>query len=584
MTRLSPTLFSLSLVILSAGLQLNAEDTPTMPNLFESGNMNDFTEQVNPWGGVDAAGNLHGLTSSQIAVDDNGRIGGVDFSPSVAVGDLNGDGLLDLVVADPKGFFWFYANHGTKLQPKFTNGEVMPIWLGSLPKPKGSTEDTNPNHNVGGPTDHLVPRIQLVDFDGDGALDIVAGTFPGLLYYIHNDGSTAQPNFSTPKDLNELKSIPLRSDGRLDCNYLSPFLYDFFQDGRLDLIRGDGTYSANSVFLFRNKGSNAAPVFNESNQIKIIPGMGREHLTPHVVDWNNDGKPDIITGERTGQIEVFLNTSQDPANPTFDQGQKLKFGGKDTFGNFTSVTTGSFSGNPKVPDVIFSNDTGEIFLCRNTGTPGAPKFTLPPEPFKGVNPYPKILVPSSWALGWWDSFYTYTLHGWSEGAPYGVPYEVLEVTNAQKEQGFAPPQGVTWKNALKYELLDRKSVYFKDAYYPKAEDETQQHSIDYTKRVPLDSETDYEVTFWIKGDGVHDVTYAFHGGQTRNPGTDDRDINFFDITKPVSLSSSWSQVDEIVSWNTTNGHQHDSVNFGFSFNFYGQGHLYMADIQVHKKQ
>ena len=42
---------------------------------------------------------------------------------------------------------------------------------------------------------------------------------------------------------------------------------------------------------------------------KIIPGYGREHLTPQVVDWNNDGKPDIICGERAGYVDLFLNTS-----------------------------------------------------------------------------------------------------------------------------------------------------------------------------------------------------------------------------------------------------------------------------------
>ena len=76
-------------------------------------------------------------------------------------------------------------------------------------------------------------------------------------------------------------------------------------------MRGDGTYSANSILLFTNKGSNGDPMFTETDQVKIIPGMGRELLTPIVIDWNNDGKPDILAGERTGQIEFFPNTSLD---------------------------------------------------------------------------------------------------------------------------------------------------------------------------------------------------------------------------------------------------------------------------------
>lgn len=557
---------------------LRAQDTP---NLFANGKMDDFTEQPNPWGGVDANGNLRGLMADQIAVDDNGNIGGAQFSPGIAVGDLNGDGLLDLVVADPKGFFWYFPNRGTKTQPKFTSGEIMPIWLGS--RPRKQDEEATRELNNDGPTDHLVPRINLVDFDGDGKLDLVAGIFPGLLYYIRNTGTSLQAAFSTPRDLSELKAVPLRSDGRLDCNYLSPCLWDWFGTGRFDLIRGDGTYSANSIFLFTNMGSNTDPVFNESHQVKIIPGLGREHLTPQIVDWNNDGKPDIITGERTGQIEVFLNTSEDPSHPTFDQGQKLTFGGRDTFGHFTTVATGSLSGNPKVPDVVFSNDTGEIFLCRNSGAPGAPRFTSPPAPLKGTNPYPKILVPSSWALGGWDSFHPYPLHGWAEGPPWGVPYEILEVTNAQKEPGFQVPQGVTWRNALEYELLEHKGVYFPETYYPQFEDETQKHSIIWTGRVPMKSETDYEVSFWVKGEGVREVSYAFGGGQERFPGTDDRSFNTIKITNPISLTTAWNQIDDTISWQTSNGVRNDTVNFGFQINFYGQGKVYLADVQVHQK-
>jgi hypothetical protein len=543
--------------------------------------MDDFTEQANPWGGVDAGGNLRGLTANQIAVDDNGNIVGAQFSPGIAVGDLNGDGLLDLVVADPKGFFWFFPNSGTKTEPKFTSGEVMPVWLGSRPQKEG--EENSRQLNNDGPVDHIVPRISLVDFDGDGKLDLVAGIFPGLLYYIRNTGTATQPAFSTPQDLSDLKAVPLRRDKRLDCNYLSPCLCDWFGRGRFDLIRGDGTYAANSIFLFTNRGSNTDPVFNESNQVKIIPGLGREHLTPQAVDWNNDGKPDIITGERTGQIEVFLNTSKDPSSPSFDQGQKLILGGSDTFGRFTTVATGSLSGNPKAPDLVFSNDTGEVFFCRNSGAPGTPRFTSPPTVLKGTNPYPKILVSSFWALGGWDSFSPYSLHGWSEGPPWGVPYEILEVTNVQKEPGFELPQGVNWRNALEYKVLEHKSVYFPNSYYPQVEDETQKHTIAWTGHVSMKSETDYEVRFWIKGEGIREVSYAFNAGQLRYPGTNDYSFNSVKITNPSSLSTAWNQVDDTISWRTTNGVRNDPENFGFQINFYGQGKLYLADVHVHQK-
>ena len=581
MTKLFSILPSLLFILGSTDSRLSAQDAAKTPNLLSNGDMLDFTEQPNLWGGADALGNMRVLSSIQFAVDENGRIDRFEFSPSVAVGDLNGDGLRDLVVADPKGFIWFFPNSGTKAQLKFTTGEVMPIWLGGLAKEANQQDDDK--LNIGGATDRLVPRIQLVDFDGDGKLDLVVGTYPGKLFYIHNTGSATQPVFATPKDLGQLKYIPLRSDGRLNCNYLCPFLSDWSKTGRLDLLMGDGTYSANSIYLYTNKGSNAQPIFNELNKNKVVVGFGREQLTPQVVDWNNDGKPDIITGERTGQIEVFLNTSEDPAHPTFDQGQIIKIGNQDTFGQFTTVTTANFSGNPKVPDLIISNNSGEIFLCRNTGTPGAPQFASPPEPIKATNPYPSILVSSSWCLGFYDYHDLYPFHGWADGTPCGVPYEILEVVNAQKEPDFAPPEGVTWKNALEYKLLDRKGVYFTDSYYPVLEDDTQQHGIWLNKTVTLSSETEYQISFWIKSEGVHDASLMFHGDQLLHPGTGDRTHTRVKFKKPISLGANWARVVENVSWNTTYpGREHDPTAFWFHIGFYGQGKLYLSDVEIHK--
>jgi hypothetical protein len=301
-----------------------------------------------------------------------------------------------------------------------------------------------------------------------------------------------------------------------------------------------------------------------------------------VIDWKNNGKPDILTGERTGQIEIFLNTSNDRSDPTFDDGTKLNLGGNDTFGQFTTVTTGSFENTPKVPDIIFSNSTGNVFLCPNTGTPGKPIFGSQPQPLKGTNPYPHILISNSWVLGEWDIYSPYAPHGWSDGAPYGVPYELLKVVNKATEPGFTPPDGVTWKNALKYEKMDHKSVYFPETYYPKQEDETEQHTIAHTTSATLNSDTQYQVSFWLKGDGPHNVSYRLKGHQLLHPGTGDRSGNWIMIDKPVSLDSSWTRVTDTISWATTTENQHDPVGFTFAFHFYGQGDLYISDVELHQ--
>src|SRR5258708_131364 len=83
-----------------------------------------------------------------------------------------------IVLHDSKGYFWVYPNRGTPKKPAFTQGEVIPIWLGE--------ERIDPR--VEG-VDNVVPRIQLLDFDNTKKLDVLAGTYAGKLFHIHNIGS-----------------------------------------------------------------------------------------------------------------------------------------------------------------------------------------------------------------------------------------------------------------------------------------------------------------------------------------------------------------------------------------------------------
>jgi hypothetical protein len=47
------------------------------------------------------------------------------------------------------------------------------------------------------------------------------------------------------------------------------------------------------------------------------------HLVPHVVDWNNDGKKDMLTGQFSGgRITLYVNIGTDEA-PEFGKGEIL---------------------------------------------------------------------------------------------------------------------------------------------------------------------------------------------------------------------------------------------------------------------
>ena len=235
---------SLALVSLVCFLPSFALADNLGPNVLPEGRFENVSPTYVPWAGVDGQNNIHGMEGKQIAVGEDGGIRASTFGPSIAVGDLNGDGKPDLVLADTNGFFWYFPNNGTAQNPVFTQGEVMPIWLG---------EERLNEHTEG--YENIVPRIQLVDFDKSGKYDIVAGNYVGRLFHIPNVGSPTAPDFKPTYDRDSLL-INTHRKGALWCNYLSPCFTNLFgSSSGLDLIMGDGTYSANSIYLLRNTGS-----------------------------------------------------------------------------------------------------------------------------------------------------------------------------------------------------------------------------------------------------------------------------------------------------------------------------------------
>ena len=561
-----PSVLALLAIFCTASAVVPARAQNLTPGDFESG-----LPAVNPWAGVDESGFLRVTQGKQLATDDSGRIRFDFFSPSVAVGDLNGDGLPDLVVADPNGFFWFFPNSGKPGAPAFTHGEIMPIWLG-IDEIRRST----------------VPRIQLVDYDGDGKLDIVAGNFLGELYFIHNQGSTTMPDFRMPDDVSTI-IVPTHTSGLLWCNFLAPFLYDWSKSGRLDLVIGEGTYSANSYYLFINQGSNSQPLFDEHHRLKLASGYGREHLTPQVVDWNEDGRPDIISGERAGFIDLYLNQTPDPNGlPVFNYDtqnppQELSFGGTQQVGAFSTVCVTHLD-NDKLFDIITSNTDGRILYSLNTGTPGHPVFGAF-KPFTGVNPFPKIIAPTTWQI--------------TPYRPYGAPYELLQVTNAQVETGFSPPPDFKGQGALKFSVFQPHNVYFQRNYYPPESVPNHIHAANSNKRsieysvntIPCQAGESYKVKLWVRTDGDVTEFQAHLQGLMGNATPSTYSAN-------LDASSTWSQTTGTIRIDSTDrvsrtgrisrpkaGADLDagSGNLFFRLDWKGDGTVYLDDIELSRE-
>ncbi|MBZ0111960.1 MAG: FG-GAP-like repeat-containing protein, partial [Thermoanaerobaculia bacterium] len=129
----------------------------------------------------------------------------------------------------------------------------------------------------------------LVDFDGDGDLDIVAGSDSGKVEFIENTGSTSSPSFQYPVagfDPFDGVSVFSRS---------APEMADLDGDGDLDAIVGN---IDTRVRYFENTGSSSSPSFAQvtgTNNPFFSISAGYTSRTA-LGDLDGDGDLDLILG------------------------------------------------------------------------------------------------------------------------------------------------------------------------------------------------------------------------------------------------------------------------------------------------
>lgn len=185
-----------------------------------------------------------------------------------ALGDLDGDGDLDMILGTWNQDALYFRNDGSKAEPRWVQDESRTI--------------------VPERASNLMPT--LVDVDDDRDLDLFMGATNGVVMFYRNTGTRTAPTFTLVTDrLDNVKA------GRRSA----PALVDLDGDGLLDLIVGQ---EASPALVYRNTGTKPAPAFTSWPEVSIpLPHMS----TPRIVDLTADGRPDIVAGTISGGLVFF---------------------------------------------------------------------------------------------------------------------------------------------------------------------------------------------------------------------------------------------------------------------------------------
>jgi len=226
-------------------------------------NYNDGTVTV-----LTGAGN--GTFSSYASYYSSGSSTSTSSPRALAVADFNGDGKLDLAV----------ANYGNGVGAPGTVGILLNQGNGTFP-------DTATTYSTGGEN----PRsIAVGDFNGDGEPDIaVANYTSGTVGILLNQGKGTFPATATTYGTGG-------SDPR------GIVVGDFTGDGNADLaVTNNGSDDVGILLGNGSGGFSAATTFST--------GSGSEPFGLAVGDFTGDGKPDLaVADSNTDAISILLNS------------------------------------------------------------------------------------------------------------------------------------------------------------------------------------------------------------------------------------------------------------------------------------
>lgn len=153
---------------------------------------------------------------------------------------------------------------------------------------------------------------RVVDWNNDGKKDLLVGDVAGTITIYINTNTDSNPMF-TKQGVVMVGGTNFITNG----GSAEPFPVDWNNDGKVDVVCGG---SDGLLYLLINEGTALVPVFNRSVYIQsggVDIGTDSAKSKPCVADWNSDGKKDLLVSFSGGWIYYYENVGTDSA-PVFN--------------------------------------------------------------------------------------------------------------------------------------------------------------------------------------------------------------------------------------------------------------------------